>query len=123
MGHAMPSLPTPQFFKIIGCCGDFMSNPLYTVSTPERHRAPKLLGKFYTNDLAPLSRGEKHLICEHLNLAFEDEKNETLEQDLEMARELQQAMLPHRDFLDEDVLFRSASKPNRGAHEERMKLT
>jgi hypothetical protein len=50
-------------------------------------------------------------------------KNETLEQDLEMARELQQAMLPHRDFLDEDVLFISASKPNRGAHEERMKLT
>jgi hypothetical protein len=50
-----------------------MSNPLFTVSAPERHRAPKLLGKFYTNDLAPLSRGEKHLICEHLNLAFEDE--------------------------------------------------
>jgi hypothetical protein len=50
-----------------------MSNPLFTVSAPERKRASKLLGKFYTNDLAPLSRGEKHLICEHLNLAFEGE--------------------------------------------------
>src|SRR5258708_5565523 len=69
----MHAVSTPQFFKIIACCGNFMSNPLFTVSTPERHRAPKLLGKFYTNDLASLSRGEKHLICEHLNLAFEDE--------------------------------------------------
>lgn len=50
-----------------------MSNPLFTLTTPgEAHRAPELLGKFYTSDNSPLSSAEKDLICKHLNLAFDD---------------------------------------------------
>jgi len=50
-----------------------MSNPLFIVTTPgERHRQPQLLGRFYTSDHSPLSTAEKHLICNRLNVAFED---------------------------------------------------
>jgi len=64
----------------------------YKVAAARSHR--QIIGTFgLSRDIPDKKRAEEKLEALVRELR---EKNKTLEQDLEMARELQQAMLPHR---------------------------
>jgi PAS domain S-box-containing protein len=65
-----------------------------TTKLPLRDPGGQIIGTFgLSRDITEKKRAEEELALLARELR---EKNETLEQDLEVARELQQAMLPHR---------------------------